>query len=101
MNEPPKVKIEDADKVVHFTFHFVFTVLWFLYLDVKKPSQKRLYIKVLLVSICYGGFIEIAQGLFTTNRSADIADVLFNSLGALAGIAVLILSRRLLKSQGI
>jgi hypothetical protein len=31
----PDVGLENADKYVHFTFHFVFVNLWFLYFNYK------------------------------------------------------------------
>ena len=48
-----------------------------------------LALKVFLASFLYGGIIEIAQGLFTTTRSADVQDLLTNIAGAIIAILVL------------
>lgn len=90
----PSFGVKSADKYVHFTFHFVFTILWAMYL-IKKESDKNkilktILIKVFLASLVYGILIEIAQSLFTTTRQGDILDVMANATGSI--IAVLFLS---------
>lgn len=87
-NKMPKVGIKSADKYVHITFHFVFTILWFFALR-QKAAFKKIALKVFLYSIIYGILIEILQATFTLTRKADIYDVLANTTGA--GLAVLIL----------
>ncbi len=98
-NELPSVKIKAADKYVHFTFHFVFTLLWFLYLKIDAKSTFQTISRIVFFSVFFGVLIEVAQQFFTESRSADIFDVLANFTGALsAAILVLIFdSRRKLK----
>lgn len=84
----PKVKINGADKYVHFTLHFVFTILWFCYLKANKEIG-NLFLKVLIASIVYGIIIEICQETFTSTRHADIKDVMANSLGSIVAIGVM------------
>lgn len=87
----PTVKVPGADKYVHTTFHFFFTIFWYGHFRNVNPERKVLSVlgKVLGMSILYGILIEIAQELLTTTRHADIADVAANFTGA--SLAVLLL----------
>ena len=85
-NQLPKISIGGADKYVHVTFHFGFTLLWFQAL---KNGNGRTVFKVAAASFLYGIGIEIAQGLFTLTRHADIYDVMANTTGALMAVAVI------------
>lgn len=84
-------EIPFKDKFVHFVFYFLFTILWFRALD-KYDAQitlvKKLWI-VFLFGFVYGAGIEICQGLFTETRSADIFDVLANSVGGVTAAVVI------------
>ncbi|MGV9003093.1 VanZ family protein [Flavobacterium sp.] len=93
------IKIEGSDKGVHFTFHFIFTVLWMLYIyaSFQKITLNQT-LKVILSSFLFGIVIEILQGFFTTTRSADVLDVVANTLGALsAGILLYFILNRINK----
>jgi VanZ family protein len=79
-----KIDISNKDKYVHFTFYFVFVVLWFLQIK-NKPVERKTQIIILLSAISYGIFIEICQG-FTETRTPDIMDILANSTGAILGL---------------
>lgn len=86
----PSVKVSNADKYVHFTFHFLFVILWFLYLNYKKSKNRfRLSIKLCLVSLLFGISIEFAQQTFTITRKADIFDVFANTTGTLFAVIIL------------
>jgi VanZ family protein len=84
------IKIENKDKFVHFVFYFVFVILWFQFVKSYKLTNKTKLI-VLFSAIGYGILMEICQGLFTTTRTADILDVLANSLGATVGLIIFLL----------
>jgi VanZ family protein len=71
------VVFEGKDKLVHFIFYFFFVFFWQI---VVKDSNQNL--KILIIAIVYGMIIEVFQEVFTTTRSADILDLLANSLGA-------------------
>lgn len=84
------LNIEHKDKIVHFTFYLVFTLLWVL--DLKKankfsPVKARLF--VFIFAVIFGTIIEICQGMFTAERSPDAFDVLANTSGSAAAILVL------------
>ncbi len=76
-------KISMADKIVHFTFHFVLTGLLLvnLLLQYKKTRIFKIAFYSALISFFYGITIEIAQHTLTDNRHADVFDVLANSTG--------------------
>lgn len=93
----PSVKVSGLDKLVHFTFHFVFVLLWFLYF--KNRNIKSILVKIVLASFSYGIFIEMCQSLFTTSRKADVLDVLANSTGALVALVVIIFYNNFLKKD--
>jgi len=88
--ELPSIAIGGADKYVHFILHFGYTLLWFLYFNQKNPIVKKALLKAMLSSVGYGILIEIAQGLFTATRKADIYDVFANSSGTIGGAVVIL-----------
>lgn len=80
-----EIQIPYKDKIVHFLFYFIFTILWFSYLNSTKPNSKNIWL-VLTTAILFGTAIEIYQATFTLSRHSDVADVLANSLGAILGV---------------
>ena len=86
-NNLPSVQVSGADKYVHFTFHFTFTVLWSFYsrLRLGQWVLKRSFVIVCL-SLVYGILIEILQETFTQTRKADMMDVVANSAGAITAL---------------
>lgn len=57
--------------------------LWLNYCN--KTETKNIYLKVFLAVVGYGILMEISQGVFTTNREADVFDAIVNTIGAIAG----------------
>ena len=97
-NELPSVGVSSADKYVHATFHFVFTILWFLTLD-KNGYSRKILTRVFLASVIFGIAIEIMQGLFTQTRQADIYDVFANVAGAFTAVLFLYYSAHVVKMK--
>jgi VanZ family protein len=93
----PRIGVQGADKYIHVTFHFVFTLLWFLYLRQQNGSHRKVLLRIFLTSLIYGILIEIAQGLFTTTRTADVTDVLANTAGAMIAAAIILLKSSIKK----
>ncbi|MHA3789063.1 VanZ family protein [Flavobacterium hauense] len=89
--------IDNKDKIVHFIFHFVFTILLYKTYKAKAGSSVKAYGYAFLTAAVYGVIIEICQGLFTAERSADVLDALANMLGSLTAIFMLWLRQRLKK----
>lgn len=83
----PSIGIEviGIDKIIHFLFHFIFTLLWSIYYfsKEKKVTQKRVT-SIVIISLLFGVIIEWLQASFTVTRQADVLDVIFNSGGAIS-----------------
>lgn len=93
LNNVPLGEVSNLDKLVHVFFHFVLTVLCFLFFQ-KYTNALNIFKSIIisfLFSVFFGIGIEIAQELFTTTRHADVFDVLANLSGAILGVAVVIL----------
>ena len=91
------IKVSGVDKWFHFSVHFVFVLLWFLYLNTKNIELGLL--KIFLGSLFFGILIEICQSLFTTTRQADVLDVLANATGAGTAILILFLYHKFFKKD--
>jgi VanZ family protein len=83
-------EIENADIFVHA---FLYAVLFFL-LSVgflKQSSFNRLKVftlrKVFILTVSYGALIEVIQATIFVNRSFQLSDIVFNTVGALMGFA--------------
>ncbi len=86
----PNVGVNNADKYVHFTFHFLFVIFWGLYFNNKNvKNRNRTVILLFMISLLFGILIELAQQKFTTTRTADIYDVLANTNGAFFAMTIL------------
>ncbi len=91
LNNVPFKGVSNLDKVVHSFFHFVFTLLWFLFFQkqFKTIKNTKPLLVSLVLSVFFGISIEIAQELFTTTRHADVFDVLANTSGALIAVVAI------------
>ena len=92
----PQIEIPYVDKAVHSFFHFVFTVLWFLFLKKKLSSTTiiRPLVYSFVFSLFFGIAVELMQEFFTTTRRADVFDELANlSGGILAVIAIIVINK--------
>ena len=90
INKFPKVEISFFDKIFHSITYLVLTLLWFntFFFNFKYTRSKAL-LYAAGFSFVFGIIIEVLQGTLTANRSADIYDVLANSLGVLlAGLFI-------------
>lgn len=85
-----KVKIPNKDKVLHFIFYFIFTVLWYLGFNrtkIVKPRKARTL--AFSMAVGYGILMEICQGLFTEERTPDVIDALANTAGGATALLAL------------
>lgn len=80
--------IPHFDKLVHFGFYFVETLLLILGFYYSRMSVKVLMV---LAVVIFSGFIEVLQGAFF-GRSRDVSDLVANTLGVLCapGAAVFV-----------
>jgi VanZ family protein len=84
------IPVPQKDKVVHFCFYFGFVFWWGSYL---RKKTKRTLIGLWLAAVGYGIIMEVCQLAFTQNRSADLWDVLANTIGASVGLWVFSLKK--------
>ena len=79
------------DKIAHFVFYAVYVVLFyrgFAEMPVNTVYHRNQFSIPLLSGILYGGLIELYQGYFLPNRTADYVDFIANTIGALIGWGV-------------
>jgi VanZ family protein len=92
----PTIEIPNLDKCIHTFFHFVFTIVWFLFL--RKQLQNNTVIKPLLYSFLFSLFfgigIEFMQQQCTTTRSGDFLDFVANAIGAILALFTVVLCNR-------
>tara|TARA_B100001057_G_C22605277_1_gene854398 strand:+ start:475 stop:825 length:351 start_codon:yes stop_codon:yes gene_type:complete len=72
------------DKLIHVV---IFMIGVFLFAVALKEQQKIQFLRYLVISfIAYGLLLEIFQGLFFVERSADILDWLSDTVGVILGV---------------
>ena len=79
------------DKVVHLVMFFLLSSLFcfpFVTAAFKKEDLKKLFNKIGLGVIFYGIVMEFIQKYFVTNRSFEVVDIAFDTLGSIVGIMV-------------
>ncbi|AOC94092.1 MULTISPECIES: VanZ family protein [Flavobacterium] len=86
----PAVNFPSIDKIVHFCFHFGFTISWILFfkkeLKGKDADDYKAYLISFIFSVFFGITIEILQSALTVTRASDVTDVLANALGAVVAV---------------
>jgi len=90
----PKVPSFDffsPDKLVHFTFYCLFTIL--LLLAVREGKAASSLVKAdfriaIILSFLAGFVIEIIQGSLLVHRSFDVLDIIANIIGIFAGAVI-------------
>jgi len=89
----PKVNIPGLDKIVHFTFYGVATVLGCFYLRERTKGRKSIQLATVvfaIVTIIYGIVIEVLQHQMNAARDGDTYDALANMLGTFIGVALVL-----------
>jgi len=89
----PSTGIDYADKIAHFAAYFLLYTLW--YLSMKKELIAKYFILLFLGCIGYGIILELIQGEFTSERSADYLDAVANTVGVLSSVLVMYLLSKL------
>ena len=92
INKLPDVGVSFADKIFHFLAYTVLALLWYItFINTFKFEKKRALINVTIISIMFGIIIEVLQGTITASRSADIYDVIANTIGVLLMVAIILI----------
>ncbi|CAM4058297.1 VanZ family protein [Gillisia limnaea] len=80
-----------TDKMLHTGASFVLALVWMLFY-LLRMEQKKNYVPAFLVIsvlvIIFGILIEVLQGVLTTYRQPDWADVVANSIGVLLALSL-------------
>lgn len=85
-----KVGISFGDKIFHSLSYVVLTFLWYnTFCNKFKFSKSKALWYAIIISIIFGIIIEVLQGALTAYRSADINDVLANSIGVMLTAVVI------------
>ncbi|TLX77116.1 hypothetical protein E9993_05385 [Labilibacter sediminis] len=71
------------DKFAHFMMYFALSFVFFIENYRNKNSLRKFWI--IFDTIALGIAVEFLQYLITTNRTANIYDALFNTLGVIVG----------------
>ena len=82
-NKNTFITIQSSDKVIHFCFYFVLTLLL---LKSIKNKFKYKYLIVIYIAVSYGIVIEVLQSSFTLTRKADLYDVIANTIGVICAV---------------
>ncbi len=76
------------DKLAHmglFAIQFWFLAIAHLKQYVFSYKRSAVGIRAFIITVLYGGFIELLQGYVLSGRTMDIMDMLANIIGAIAG----------------
>jgi VanZ family protein len=88
LKDAPKINIEGFDKFVHFCMYagVSFLLMEGFLLKNKKLSSLKFSLYFIGFAILYGTCMEVLQFQMGKGRSAELADFIANSLGAIAGV---------------
>lgn len=81
------------DKLAHmllFAMQFWFIAIGQAKQHVFSYKRKRVPIIAFILTVAYGGAIELIQGYLLSGRTMDLLDMLANTIGAIVGWLVLI-----------
>ena len=77
------------DKYVHFAMFFLLTTLFcypVFYSSTDEPARYRWFVAVALFVVVYGTAMEFVQKYLVYGRSFDLVDIVFDTLGSVAGL---------------
>ncbi|MFN4122321.1 MAG: VanZ family protein [Flavobacteriales bacterium] len=87
----PEINIVNFDKAAHFLVFGLLCFLWLRFVWQFKLTQQGKKSSVLIVALAiifYGGFMEVLQGVFYADRTADVFDFIANSLGVITAVVI-------------
>jgi len=77
------------DKYVHFGMFFILTVLFcypFVRTTTNGSGVKSIFKEIAIAAIAFGVAMEFVQKYLVINRSFDVIDIVFDTLGSVAGL---------------
>jgi VanZ family protein len=82
----PELDIPYLDKFVHICFYFFLSLT--IQYEVKNKMELKNHLYIFIYVMVLGGFIEIVQENFITERSGDIFDLIADLSGAIIAFFV-------------
>ncbi|MDO7173436.1 VanZ family protein [Mariniflexile sp. AS56] len=83
-----------GDKIFHFLAYTVLAFLWYsTFLNTFKLEDKKALSYAVLFSIAFGIIIEVLQGTVTASRSADVYDVMANTMGVFLTVLIVFINK--------
>lgn len=90
INNIPDVGVSFGDKIFHFLSYTVLAFLWYsTFYKTFNFEKKKALMYATLFSILFGIIIEILQGTVTSSRSADLYDVMANTIGVFLAVVII------------
>ncbi len=81
------------DKIYHLGAYALFTLVWYNYFVKTSSGFKVLFSAG--IALAYGIIVEVLQGVFTSYRTLDAADILANGFGVLFAVILIIIYRKI------
>ena len=89
--------LNNVDKLFHLGMYFCLSFV--LILDLIKSmsgfSLAKIFGYTALITVSYGGFLEIFQSVLTNSRSGDLMDLVFNIAGTILAVIIWVLIRKI------
>lgn len=83
-------KIPYFDKFVHLTMFLLLCGLFcYPFINQEKRNKLQIYLFITFSAIAYGIAMEFVQKYFVRNRTFDVVDILFDTLGSFTGLFVI------------
>lgn len=83
------------DKLLHGAMYLFLAVSWMEPLAKRFPSRLMPYLLVWIGVVAYGALMEILQRFCTLTRSGEMADLYADMIGALIGVLLVLLIRKI------
>jgi len=102
LSSVPKVSFKASDKIGHFLAYACLSLVSVIELAKHSRWSKetsRLLIHSLPFCIGYGILMEVLQASPISNRHFEIADMVANTIGAIAGSLLFLVTRKWLKAR--
>ena len=81
-----------GDKIAHAGIYFLLVLVWYVAFLPKAGIHPKKYIPRISITVfIFGTIIEVLQSSLTTHRTADVLDIVANTIGV--GLASLLLWR--------
>lgn len=96
----PKVKVSEADKIIHVLFFIFLAFTWLLFIfrnNNDTLSGKNIFWITFLL-LLYGTLIEVCQEYLTVSRSADFFDIVSDAIGVIIGTVIFLKLKNFFKT---